>query len=717
MKRIGFKGHLIFATAFVVTIVCALNFVLYSVAYKRQSDQIFDQITHNVEQSLRKKVEEQAVSLANALSQQAFDPLYHYNVSEALYLLQTNLSQPNVELIQLVDKDGMIFHDGTPSIVNFGMPHKEPELIRDVFLNQQVIKRHVNDRLLIAAPVSESEIHIGVVYLELNKDKLVTELKNNAKQLDTLGQQDLERMRQWQLLFSAIGMICGVAMAYSVAGSFANPITHIIQQLKHNRDGRFEPISNTTQYKELGRLVDAFNEMQSSVKKHTEHIQHMAFHDQLTGLPNRFRFVQLLDDIIIQKKPDLLAVFFIDLDDFKFINDNYGHHIGDDVIQRVCDRVTALIEHSFSNVIKGSCLLSRVGGDEFLLMVPYTRETRITAIADQLLHAITEPVELQNYKLVCSASIGVACYPDFGHQAESLCRHAELAMFEQKRKGKNAYSIYNHEMNKTVEERLYVERELRKAMDDLSQFELWYQPKFATNNRSIVGAEALVRWNHPTQGYIGPDKFIPVAESTDIILTLGEYLIELAAKQAYLWREQYGEEFYIALNLSPRQLHRQDLVHLFKRALDTYQLPASALHVEVTETLLLSDSKQIKHVLAGLRNLGLKVWLDDFGTGYSSLSYLQEYKFDGVKIDRSFIFCLTSDNNNTSLIEAILSIASSMKMMSVAEGIETEHQLNILQKLGCEYGQGYFISRPLPPHVFSFQHRRASAEEKLLDNC
>ncbi|WP_072036449.1 EAL domain-containing protein [Vibrio sinaloensis] len=697
MKNIGFKGHLMFSSACVVALVCALNFILYTVAYEQQSQQNLDKITQSVEQTLQKKVEQQAISLAQTLSQQTFNPLYHYNVSEALHLLQTNLSQPNVETIQIVDKEGLIFHDGTPDIVRYGLPNAHPDMIKQVLATQSTVTRHDEGRFLVASPISEPGNPIGVLYLELNKHNLIAELKNSAEQIDTLGEQDSQRMRHWQIVFSAIGLVCGVAMAYSVANSFANPITQIIKQLQQTKSGRFKPIENSAPYKELNRLVDAFNEMQHSVTRHTDHIQHLAFHDQLTGLPNRLRFTQLLDEAIATEQHELLAVLFIDLDDFKFINDNYGHHIGDDVIQHVCTRLRRLAETTLTD----SVILSRVGGDEFMLMVPYSRDTRITSIANAVLTTVTEPIEHERYKLACSASIGVACYPDFGNSADLLCRHAELAMFEQKQKGKNAYSIYTREMDKSIEERLYIERELRKAMDDLSQFELWYQPKFHTETRRIVGAEALVRWNHPTQGYIGPDKFIPVAESTDFILQLGEYLIRLAAKQAAEWRSQYGRGFYIALNLSPRQLHRQDLVGIFQQVLSEFHLPACAFHVEVTETLLLSDSERIKKVLAGIRDLGIKIWLDDFGTGYSSLSYLQEYQFDGVKIDRSFIFCLSPENNNTSLIEAILSIAKSMKMQSVAEGIETEHQCLLLEQLGCEYGQGYLISRPLPVKEFN----------------
>lgn len=686
-----------FSSACVVALVCALNFILYTVAYEQQSQQNLDKITQSVEQTLQKKVEQQAISLAQTLSQQTFNPLYHHNVSEALHLLQTNLSQPNVETIQIVDKEGLIFHDGTPDIVRYGLPNAHPDMIKQVLATQSTVTRHDEGRFLVASPISEPGNPIGVLYLELNKHSLIAELKNSAEQIDTLGEQDSQRMRHWQIVFSAIGLVCGVAMAYSVANSFANPITQIIKQLQQTKSGRFKPIENSAPYKELHRLVDAFNEMQHSVTRHTDHIQHLAFHDQLTGLPNRLRFTQLLDEAIATEQHELLAVLFIDLDDFKFINDNYGHHIGDDVIQHVCTRLRRLAETTLSD----SVILSRVGGDEFMLMVPYSRDTRITSIANAVLTTITEPIEHERYKLACCASIGVACYPDFGNAADLLCRHAELAMFEQKQKGKNAYSIYTREMDKSIEERLYIERELRKAMDDLSQFELWYQPKFHTETRRIVGAEALVRWNHPTQGYIGPDKFIPVAESTDFILQLGEYLIRLAAKQAAEWRSQYGQGFYIALNLSPRQLHRQDLVGIFQQVLSEFHLPACAFHVEVTETLLLSDSERIKKVLTGIRDLGIKIWLDDFGTGYSSLSYLQEYQFDGVKIDRSFIFCLSPENNNTSLIEAILSIAKSMKMQSVAEGIETEHQCLLLEQLGCEYGQGYLISRPLPVKNFN----------------
>ncbi|EGA70234.1 sensory box/GGDEF family protein [Vibrio sinaloensis DSM 21326] len=700
MRQLGFKSHLIFATACVVTLVCALNFILYSAAYEQQSDEIYEKIALSVEQSLEKKVEDQAISLAKTLSNQAFNPLYHYNVSSALHLLQSNLSQPNIESIYIIDKEGLIFHDGTNDIVSFGEPHAKSDLIRQVLNTQKIVKENQENHLYVAAPISEGDKHLGVLFIEMNTHKLTAELKNNKQHLVAMGELDSERMRRWQLIFSAVGVICGVAMAYSVGNSFANPISQISSQLKQTKDGRFSLVVDEVRYRELRQLVGAFNGMQKSVNDHNARIEHMAFHDQLTGLPNRFRFIESVDKQMNSNNNQLIAILFIDLDDFKFINDNFGHHVGDEVIMQVCQRIEQVVSsQEFANVT-APCVLSRVGGDEFMLMVPYSAEMRVSAIADAILKAVIQPIDHQQSKLSCSASIGIACYPDFGSDAESLCRHAELAMFERKQKGKNAYTIYTHSMDKTIQERLYIERELRRAMDDLSQFELWYQPKFDVATSRIIGAEALVRWNHPTQGYIRPDKFIPVAESTDLILTLGEHLIKLAAKQASIWVKQYGEEFYIALNLSPRQLYRQNLVEIFATSLEQNQLHANALHVEVTETLLMSDSAKIKAVLHNLRKMGIQVWLDDFGTGYSSLSYLQEYQFDGVKIDRSFIYTLSSENNNTSLIEAILSIASSMKMMSVAEGIETDYQLARLKQLGCQYGQGYLISRPLPAAEF-----------------
>lgn len=711
MKKNGFKRHLVLSTAFVVCLVCVLNFVLYTIAYDRHSASIFKQISSNFHSSIASKQEEQADTLADILSHQLFNPVYHSNLSETYHLIETNLSQPFIEMINVVDGEGFIFHDGTFDIARFGELHPNQDIIKQVISSQETTKIHSGTQLIIVTPISESNIQLGVLYIELNSNHLINAITASDTSLEVLGKTNKQNMFRWQIVFTCLSLMIGIAMAYRIGSSFSTPINSIIKQLRHYKSSRITPIKSTGKYNEFNHLVNAFNNMQNSVSKHTRDIEHMAYHDRLTDLPNRNRFIQLLNDSIAVNTTESLAVLFIDLNNFKDVNDHYGRCIGDEVLIAVSQVICNSIEsYQVEQQHQGSpYLASRIGVDEFIVAMPCKTATAIQSVADMLFLELSQPIEFERFKLTISASIGIVTYPEFGSDAELLCRQAELAMVEQKRKGKNTHTLYTHEMNSIAEERLYIEKELRSAMNDLAQFELWYQPKFAISTGAIVGAEALVRWKHPQRGYIWPDQFIPIAESSDIILTLGEYLISLATKQAAEWRPLFGDNFYIALNLSSRQLHRQNVVEIISQALIEEDLPASALHVEVTETLLMSDSERIQKILAQLSEMGVQVWLDDFGTGYSSLSYLQKYKFDGVKIDRSFISNLASEDDNSSLIEAILAMSSSLKMMNVAEGIETEYQLERLKELGCEYGQGYLISRPLPAADFvQFNHQYQS---------
>ncbi|MDG3089066.1 bifunctional diguanylate cyclase/phosphodiesterase [Vibrio hannami] len=388
------------------------------------------------------------------------------------------------------------------------------------------------------------------------------------------------------------------------------------------------------------------------------------------------------------------------MDEFKFVNDNYGHETGDLLLCEVADRITDNLRGSdffVGHKEPSSEFVARIGGDEFLICLPEVDASISAAkVAQRLIQAIQAPITLGQEEIIIAGSIGIANYPNDGSTAEELIKNADIAMYQAKNMGKNTFANFDQELNQQVRLRMEVEQDLRKAIDsDMSQFELLYQPQFAFDSSELVGAEALIRWHHPKKGLVSPDRFIQIAEECGLILPIGEWVINTVCKQLKVWQEFYSESFHLAINLSARQVYRSNVVECLNEALDRYSISPDRLHVEVTESILLKDESYAKCILDDIRGLGIQLWLDDFGTGYSSLSYLRTFEFDGVKVDRSFISDIEIDNFDRALTSAVIDMAQSLNISVVAEGVETELQADFLAEKRCDIGQGYFFSKPV----------------------
>lgn len=424
----------------------------------------------------------------------------------------------------------------------------------------------------------------------------------------------------------------------------------------------------------------------------TERLFHITHHDGLTGLPNRSLFQDQLSQGIALASclEERLALVYIDLDRFKFVNDSYGHHIGDLLLKQVAERVY--------NVTMDNLSFARIGGDEFVIILKNTNRQGILKFVTNLLNLLKKPFIIEDYELHISASIGISLYPDDGLDSVTLQRKADIAMHFSKNHGGNRYTFFTSELNQTVIERLQIENEMRKSLER-KEFQLYYQPQFKLDNLAFIGVEALLRWDHVELGFISPVKFIPIAEETGLIVPLGKWVLEKACKQNAELQNSSLKPFKIGVNVSAIQLREPDFFNIVQEALQKGGLEPQWLELEITETALIQDLDKVTQVLADLREFGVSIAVDDFGTGYSSLAYLKGLPVDCLKVDRSFINDIGVINKTSkqaqALMKTIVSLARDLDFTLVAEGIETLEQRNILQETGFDIGQGFYFQKPM----------------------
>lgn len=435
-------------------------------------------------------------------------------------------------------------------------------------------------------------------------------------------------------------------------------------------------------------------------------LRHLASHDALTGLPNRV----LLDDRLAQavahaeRDGHSFAVAMFDLDRFKMVNDSLGHRAGDKLIKEVA--------HRLAGIARSTDTVGRLGGDEFLfIMERLEKREDAELIARRAVEALAAPIRLDGVDVHTSASIGIAAFPADGKSVETLIANADAAMYCAKQRGRNAIQCYADGMNSATQERVKLESDLHQALT-LKQFELHYQPKVDTGSGVIRGAEALVRWRHPERGLVPPGEFIPVAESCGLIDAIGEWVVRESCRQARAWQLEGLPALRVAVNLSAFQFRDRNLLQMIREALAAAHLEPRFLEIEITESALMSDPEDSVTILEQLSRMGVVVSVDDFGTGYSSMSYLRRFPIDKLKIDRGFIAELISRADDASIVKAIVSLAHSLQLKVVAEGVETREQLDLLKALGCDQYQGFCFSPAVPAKKFA-ELLRESQEKDL----
>ncbi|TWT37942.1 Cyclic di-GMP phosphodiesterase Gmr [Posidoniimonas corsicana] len=436
-----------------------------------------------------------------------------------------------------------------------------------------------------------------------------------------------------------------------------------------------------------------------------QQIRHLAFHDALTDLPNRLLLIERIEGCIERSKrnPDhRFAVLYCDLDNFKLINDSLGHRVGDQCLIQTARRLTGTLRGADDCPQAGYDTVARLGGDEFVILLDDIPDAdHAGVIAQRIREAVSRVMTIEHSQLALGVSIGIAVSCGEYDDPAEILRDADTALYHAKDSGKGCGATFDQAMRDRVTERLDLEFDLRRAVEE-GEFEVFYQPIMSLSDNRVAKAEALVRWNHPTRGILPPTLFIPVAEETGAIEEVGAQVLDEAVRQAAHWRrnDRTLSELKISVNLSPRQLTSEGIVDQVARTLHKHQLPPEALALEITESASMDNVGLVQEIMDGFAELGVSVHLDDFGTGYSSLSILHSLPFSTIKLDRSFINNLVEEVESATTIWAVVMIAQAGRLEVVAEGIETHDQLAKIRELGCDYGQGYYISRPLPPHEF-----------------
>jgi diguanylate cyclase (GGDEF)-like protein/PAS domain S-box-containing protein len=441
-------------------------------------------------------------------------------------------------------------------------------------------------------------------------------------------------------------------------------------------------------YRRLSVMTDI-----TEVRRKDEHILHQAWHDALTELPNRALLQDRLNHAIRAAQRDAMriAVLFIDLDRFKVVNDSLGHRVGDELLQCAARRLI--------NSVRASDTVSRQGGDEFIILAAIEHISDAAHIAEKVIAGMSVPFEIGEHLLNVGASIGISVYPQDGEDGATLLRNADIAMYAGKEAGRNTFRFFDPAMNERAQKRLHLEGALRRAISG-NEFELFYQPKICLIDSRYCGMEALIRWRDPELGMISPLDFIPLAEETGLIEPIGNWVLETACAQMRRWADAGRIAGPVAVNVSARQLSDPDFASRLEAILKRHRLEAHYLQIEVTESTVMTDPEQAIAALNKLTTLGVTIAVDDFGTGYSSFSYLKRLPIHVLKVDRSFVTDIGNSREDDAIVTAIIQVAQSLKLMVVAEGVETAQQADFLNRMGCHFAQGYLYAKPLPVTEF-----------------
>lgn len=431
----------------------------------------------------------------------------------------------------------------------------------------------------------------------------------------------------------------------------------------------------------------------TNITEHKEaesRIRYLALHDTLTGLPNRLSLLDRLDLALntARRRREMLGVVFIDLDRFKLINDTLGHHVGDSLL--------ILLAQRLRQCVRASDLIARLGGDEFVVVVTEVQSVEmVVSVVQKILETLRQPYDIEGRMLHSTPSLGLSLFPTDGEDGDTLMRNADAAMYHAKALGRNGFQCYDPAMNAAASERLLLENSLPRALEQ-QEFVLYYQPQIDTESGRLVGVEALVRWQDPERGLVPPDRFIPIAEETGLILPLGAWVLEEACRQRQAWYQAGFPAFRVAVNLSALQLQQPELVSLVARLLENYRLAPGDLELEITESAAMGNPLDTIKTLTEIKAMGIPLAIDDFGTGYSSLAYLKLLPIDTLKLDRSFVKDIETDEDDAVICSATIALAHALGLSVVAEGVETAAQQHYLTRLGCDQLQGYRFSRPLP---------------------
>ena len=698
--RFGLQARFLVAMGITLAVVFALIAVLLQrqAMMQREVDVLGREAMQSMAaDALNRRGEAMVEQLADSLT----NPLYFSDLDAIGTTVRAAARQPDVAYVLVYDARGNIVHDGSYDIAAYGQPMTDP-LAHAAVSSDRLLTQWSRQVVDVSEGISIGNERLGGVRVGYSLAEIRASEERAANNLNSRLVELGRRHMGWiVLLLAALAAVC-VGIAWYAQRTLVKPIRQLAEAAHAIGVGNYDAERLSSDRKdEVGELVRAFSSMNDSIARHDRDVRRMAYTDALTGLTNRLAFRESLDHrlMMLRGAGRQLALLFADIDDFKRVNDTLGHEAGDDVLVQFANRIRDAVERMGGD----DSLLARFGGDEFVILIQNGDvRAAATQLAEVLVKELGQPLVVEGRQVFLGTSIGITLFPEDASGATSLMKNGDIAMYQAKVAGKNCYRFYSRAMDQAVERRVHMEQELRGAWER-GELSLVYQPIYRLMDHRIVGAEALLRWQHPEMGAVAPSVFIDVAEQSGLIETIGPRVLRAACAAAAQWSAHSDSEEapFVAVNVSPRQLRSGDLPEEVASSLRDTGLPASRLHLELTETAVIGDEAHASALLAKLHRTGVKVWLDDFGTGFSGLSHLRRVPVDGVKIDRSFIADMQRDPDDLALTTAIIAMAHSLGITVVAEGVEKEAQFDILRDRGCDLAQGYWLGHPMSAAEFA----------------
>ncbi len=658
-----------------------------------------------IESHLEEQLRERAEVMTEYLGQNLANALLVYDLQSMRQQLSTATSQTDVQFAYVYDARGLIVHDGSMAIDAYGLSLDKLLGWEASALRKPRAMRSGND-LQFARPIHIGDEVLGGVAIGLSLDIVAAETAGLRGDLEQLRQESLRKELSYSITFTILFTLIGALLALVTGRRLASPIRKLARHARQFGRGEFDQQVEIKRNDEIGDLANAFGSMQQSLQSHQKEIQFLAYHDALTGLPNRASMVSALESLCLdcREQESIGAVLFIDLDDFKPVNDTLGHEAGDMVLKNAAQRLLACMESDAASdcKIKGHGLSSvaRLGGDEFTVMLANVESKDQTAqIAREILSELCNPFEVNGREIYIGASIGIAMFPADGRDAESLLARADVAMYHAKRRGKHAYEFFEDFMLQETRDNLFKINDLREALN-IDGLTVHYQPIFAAASEQVVGAEALVRWHHPRRGLIKAAEFIEVAEKSGEIERLGRWALERVCRDLAGWREGGLDGLFVSMNISSQQLLRTDLPDYVTGALSQWGLSARDLRIEASENRFVGTGGDAASVLREWNQAGFEIWIDNFGSGSASLLNLLSVPARGIKLDPTFIKNITTDERLRTFVKSIIKMAHSLHLEVCAVGVTSKSLYGWLQENGCRYLQGQYLGPELNAQDF-----------------
>ncbi len=647
--------------------------------------------------SLYNHIKSEGLSLNRVLANNLINPLYRLDTSELNDQLLSVLSLEGVKYAIVYDVNGAIVHEGEESISRFGKVLKDPFNQAATNSRSPLIQQSA-DTMDFSHPLFIGNEYLGGVRIGLSLEFADGSVNNTHLELREIFSAGYQKNLLTVAVTSLLMLIIfGGFLAAWVSKSISLPVCQLVEfayQVGNNCKKK-SILTLENRNDELGELARSFSGMVNRLEESNKKISFQANHDPLTKLPNRLLLNSILDATLERSATNCesLIVIFLDIDNFKNINDSLGHTAGDDLLEQFSKRLQKCIRED-------DFFVARFGGDEFTMLIEGGKSEKATTavaakVAERILILAETPFILEEgHEIVVSASIGITCFPKDGTIRPQLLSNADAAMYSSKLKGKNTYTFFTGSMNNEANQRLILERELRIAIKS-NLLEVHLQPLIDSQNQQIIGVEALLRWPLANNEFVSPDIFIPIAEQSFLIIEIGEWVLRTVCEQLKTWQNRNLANIYCAVNLSGVQLGDKEIIRNIKKILKETELCAKYLHLELTETAILNNVNRAGSTLSEIKDLGIDIWMDDFGTGYSSLSLLKKFDVQGVKIDRSFVKDMTDNKNSNAIVFAIIAMAKSLNLLTTAEGVETPEQLELLKTQGCDILQGYYLGKPV----------------------